>query len=76
MIKDMPANEGKVRDMGSIPGLERSPGGVHGNPLQCFCLGNPTDRGTWQATVHEIAKSWTPLKRLNNNNKVLLKLVK
>ena len=34
-------------DLGSIPGLERSPGGGHGNPLQFFCLENPMDRGAW-----------------------------
>ena len=38
--------------MGSIPGLGRSPGGEHGNPLQYSCLENPTDRGAWWATVH------------------------
>ena len=34
------------------------------NPLQCSCLRNPVDRGTWQATVHGVTKSWT---RLDNN---------
>ena len=38
--------------MGSIPESGRSPGGVHGNPLQYSCLENPMDRGAWQATVH------------------------
>ena len=52
-------------DTGSIPGLERSPGGGHGNPLQYSCLENPMDRGAWQATVHGVTKSWTCLKRLN-----------
>ena len=37
-------NTGDVKDMGSIPGLGRSPGGGHGNPLQDSCLGNPMDR--------------------------------
>jgi len=45
-------------DLGSIPELERSPGGGHGNPLQYSCLKNPMDRGTWPATVHRVAKSW------------------
>ena len=45
--------------MGSIPGLGRSPGGGHGNPLQYSCLENPTDRGAWWATVHCVKKSWT-----------------
>ena len=44
-------------DMGLIPGLERSPGGGNGNPLQHSCLGNPMDRGAWQATVSGITKS-------------------
>ena len=48
-------------DLGSIPGLGRSPGGGHGNPLQYSCLENPVDRGAWRATVHGIAKSWTRL---------------
>ena len=46
---------------GSIPGLGRSPGGEHGNPLQYSCLENPMDRGAWWAAVHSAAKSWTPL---------------
>ena len=42
---------------GSIPELGRSPEGGSGNPLQYSCLENPMDRGTWQATVHGVAKS-------------------
>ena len=56
MVKNPPANAGDTGDAGSIPGLERSPGGGHGNPLQHFCLENPTDRGAWKATVHGVAK--------------------
>ena len=48
-------------DLGSIPGLERSPGEGNGNPLQYSCLENPMDRGIWPATVHETAKSQTRL---------------
>ena len=59
MVKISPANAGDIRDMGSVPGLRRSPGGGHGNPLQYSCLENPMDRGAWQATVHGVAKSWT-----------------
>ncbi len=44
-------------DPGSIPGLGRSSGEGNGNPLQYSCLGNPMDRGAWQATVHGVAKS-------------------
>ena len=40
-------------------GLGGSPGGGHGNPLQCCCLETPVDRGAWWATVHGITKSWT-----------------
>ena len=39
-------------DMGSIPGWGRSPGEGNGNPLQYSCLGNPINRGAWQAIVH------------------------
>ena len=50
-----------VGDLGSIPGLGRSPGEGNGNPLQCYCLKNPMDRRAWQATVHGVAKSRTRL---------------
>ena len=59
VVKNLPVNAGDVRDMGSIPGLERSPGGGHSNPLQYSCLENPMVRGDWQVTVHGVAKSWT-----------------
>ena len=45
MIKNLPANAGDARDVGSIPGLGRSPGGGNGNLLQYSCLGNPMNRG-------------------------------
>ena len=41
MVKNLPANPGDIRDMGSIPGFGRSPGGGYGNPLQYSCLENP-----------------------------------
>ena len=44
-------------DLGSIPGLGRSPGGGHGNLFQYSCMENSMDRGAWQATVHRVAKS-------------------
>ena len=50
MVKNPPANAGDVRNVGSIPGLGRSPEGGHGNPLQYSCLENPTDREAWQDT--------------------------
>ena len=48
-------------NLGTIPGLGRSPGGGHGNPLQYSCLENYMDRGTWGAIVHGVAKSRTRL---------------
>ena len=47
VVKNPRANTGDIRDVGSIPGSGRSPGGGHGNPLQYSCLENPMDRGVW-----------------------------
>ena len=55
----------KAGNLGSIPGLGKSPGEKNGNLLQYSCLGNPMDTGAWGFTVHGAAKIWT---RLNNNN--------
>ena len=57
MVKNLPANAGDVRDVGSIPRWGRSPGGGHGNPLQYSCLENPMDRGILQAIVLMVAES-------------------
>ena len=46
-------------DMGSIPGLGKSPGRGNGNSLQYSCLKNPTDGKAWKAAVHGVAKSQT-----------------
>ena len=62
MGKEYVCNAGDTGDMGSVPGWGRSPGGRHGNPLQYSCLENPMERGSWQATVHEVIKSLTQLK--------------
>ena len=53
MIKNPPANAGYP---GSIPGSGRSPGEGNGNPLQYSHLGNPMDRGTWQAIVQGVSR--------------------
>ena len=53
MVKNPPATAG---DTGLILGMGRPPGEGNGNPLQYSCLGNPTDRGSWQTTVHAVAK--------------------
>ena len=55
---DGKASAYNVGDLGSIPGSGRSPGEGNGNLLQYSCLENPMDGGAWQATVHEVAKSW------------------
>ena len=56
VVENLPVSAGAAGDMGSIPGLGRSPGRVNGNPRQYSCLKNPIDRGTWQATVHGVTK--------------------
>ena len=62
LVKNLPADAGDPRGLGLIPGLGRSPGGGHGNPLQYSCLENSMDRGAWWAMVHRVTKSWTLLK--------------
>ena len=57
VVENPPANAGDIRDVGSIPGLGRSPQGGHGNPLQYSCLENLMDRGTWGATVQWVVNS-------------------
>ena len=54
--KESACNAGVAGDTGLIPGLGRSPGGGHGNPLLCSCLENHMDRGTWRTTVHGVAE--------------------
>ena len=68
MVKNLPADEGDIRDESSIPG-SRSPGGEHGTPLQYSCLENPMDRGAWRAAVHRVARSQTRLQRLSTAQK-------
>ena len=62
MVKNLPANVGDIKDVGSISRSRRSPGGGNGNPLHYSCLENPMGRGAWRATVHGITKSQTRLK--------------
>ena len=59
VVKNLPANTGDSENEGSIPGLGRFPGGGNGNLLLYSCLENPTDRGAWRATVHEVTESQT-----------------
>ena len=60
VVKNLPASAG---DLGSIPGLGRSPGGGNGNPLQYSWMDDPMDRGAWQAVVHGVTKTQTRLNR-------------
>ena len=61
VVENLAAKAGDLGDSGLIPESGRSPGGVHGIPLQYSCLGNPMERGAWWATAHRVAKSWTRL---------------
>ena len=61
VVKNPPANAGDTRDVGSIPGSQRSPGVGNDNPLQYPCLENSMDRGIWQAIVHGATKNRTQL---------------
>ena len=59
--KEYACNAGDTGDMGSIPGLGRSPRGRRSNLLRYSCLENLMDRRLWQATVLSVAKSWPQL---------------
>ena len=59
--KESACSAGDAGGAGSIPGLGRSPGGGNGDPLQCSCLENPTDRGAGLAAVHGLAQGRTQL---------------
>ena len=59
VVKNPAASAGGIRDVGSIPGSGRSPGGGHSNTVQYSCLENPMHRGIWQAMVHSVANSQT-----------------
>ena len=66
VVKNLLADAG---DASLIPGSGRSPGEGNGNPLQYSCLGNPTDRGAWQATVQGVPKESDTTEQLNNNKR-------
>ena len=67
-----PTNAGDIRDTSSIPGLERSPRGGHGNSLQYSCLENPHGKGDRWATVHGVAKIWTRLRTKHTRHTCLV----
>ena len=64
---DGKASAHNAGNLGSIPGLGRSPGEGNGNPLQYSCLENSMDGGAWWATVHAVTKNWTRLSDLIMN---------
>ena len=72
--KESACNAGDAGDVGSVRGYERSPGGGNGNPLQYSRLGNPMDRGAWQATVHSVTKNRKRLKWLSIHTHIVIKL--
>ena len=59
VVMNTSASAGDTKDISSIPGSGRSPGGGNGNSFQYSYLKNSVDRGAWQVTVHRVAKSWT-----------------
>jgi len=58
VVENPLTNAGDIRDAGLMPGLRKSPGRGHGNPLQYSRLENPMDRGAQWTTAHEVPKSW------------------
>ena len=64
MVKNLPDKARDLRNLGSIPGLGRSPGGVHGNLFQHSCLENSMDHGVWQVTVYMV----TEMKQLSTHH--------
>ena len=60
-VKNLPKSACQVGNVGLIPGWEGALREGNGNPCQYSCLGNPLERGAWQATVHGLSKTWTRL---------------
>ena len=56
MVKNRPVSTGGVKDVGSVPGLGRPPGGGMATHASYSHLENPMDRGAWQATAHGVTK--------------------
>ena len=76
MVKNPPTSAGDARDTGSIPGLGRSPSVGNGNAPQYSCLGNPMDRGAWQAIIHGVAKEPDTTKQLSMHTELFIKICK
>ena len=71
-VKNLPAHAGEA---GLIPGSGRPPAEGNSNPLQYSCLDNSMDIEARQATVHEVAKSWTRLKQISVHVELILNLL-
>ena len=67
VVKNLPANAGDIRDADSIPGLGRSPEESMATDSSILAWRIPMDKGAWQASVHRVTKSQTPLKRLSTH---------
>ena len=67
VVKNLPVNEGDLRDAALIPELGRSPGGGNGIPLQYSYWENSMDRGAWRAIVHGVAKESDMTEQVNDN---------
>ena len=76
MVKDPSAIAGNIGDTHSIPESGRSPGKGNGNPLHYSCLGNPTDRGAWQATFHVVTRVGSPPPQRYKFNKIKFWVIK
>ena len=72
IIKNLSANAGDIRGVGSVPRLGRSPGEGNSNPLQYSCLENAMDREVWRTTVHGVTQGQTRLKRLSRGTKMVI----
>ena len=57
VVKNPPASAGEMTDSHLTPGLGKSSGGGHGNPLQYSCMENPRDREAWRAGIHRVTES-------------------
>ena len=71
LVKNLPANAGDAGDMGSNPGLGRSPGGGNDNLFQYSFLGHSMDRGVWWATIHGVVKESDMTEQLSMHTRLL-----
>ena len=75
VVKNPPANAGGIREVGSVSGWGRSPGGGNGNSLQYSCLENPMDSGAWWAIVIG-SQRWIWLKQISTQEEMTYEVMK